>query len=364
ATAASIARIIGLPAIDAPGAGPVTLALTGTGARPGGDAPWSLKGAIGGTAIDVTGRWNAEAAEAFLGRISLDSPDISPLAQSLLIAVPQIPPGQPLRIEGGVDVIGYRITIRDMKASVGRAPVTGEIAFNLAEFGRVAGQLRMPEFDARILAPLIFGVGLEQAAGWSGAGFPAPAGVTLPGDLWIEAGRVRLTDDVVVDGSTFILRFDQGLLFLEHATGTSRDLTLTAQAVLRRTGRSVSLSGRTVYRGRLPTLGGAGDGEIEFTALGDSPAQLVGALSGGGALRFRGLAMPALGQATFMDLATQSARSGAPTRTALSDSIRSRTVGRLAVPDGETRVTLAGGVMRFGPVTIHDGMNSVIAAAS
>lgn len=363
-SAGPLLRKLGLPAIDAPGAGPLRLTLAGAGPSQGTDAPWSLHGRIGGTTIGVAGSLKADPAETFAGRISIESQNISPLAQTLLVAVPKVPPGQPMRLDGGLDLRGYRITIRDMRAAFGQTPVTGEIAFNLAEFGRVAGQLRTSFFDAAVVAPLIFGFAEEPGVGWAPAAFPSAAAATLPGDLWIEADRARILDGLTVERSSFVLRFDNGLLFLEHAAGRIGGTKLQAQGTLRRSGRAVSLAGKASVAGDLPAPGVTGDGEIEFTAIGESPAQLVGALSGGGALRHRGLALPTLLHSTFADLAAPRERGGVITGAALAERLKAGVSGRLPVPAGETRLTLAGGVLRLGPVSLHDGHNGIMAGAS
>jgi hypothetical protein len=199
---------------------------------------------------------------------------------------------------------------------------------------------------------------------WSSAAFPAAAAVTLPGDLWIEAGQAKLAEGFVVQNPKFVLRFDNGLIFLDHARGTLSGAAVTAQGTLRRSGRSVSLAGKFGFSDAAAFAGGKGDGEIEFTALGDSPALLVAALNGAGHLKFRDLTLPALSRTAFTDLAAQRDQAGVLSRTMLTERLRSEVRETLALPPGETRLTLAGGVLRAGPMPLTDGVHAITAGAA
>ncbi len=86
--------------------------------------------------------------------------------------------------------------------------------------------------------------------------FQPAALATLPGDLWIEASQVTL-GDVTIQRPRFVLRFDNGLVFVEHAEGEWMGGRLTGQATLRRIEAAVSLSTRLALEGgqlaRLPS---------------------------------------------------------------------------------------------------------------
>ncbi len=361
-SAAQFARQLGLPAIDIAAAGPVRLALKGGGLAGRAAAPWSVAGVLGGLDVDLRGEWKADPAESFAGRIRLSASDVFPLAQTLLVAVPRVTPGTPLSIEGGVDLRGYRITLRDIDARFGATPATGEIAFNLAEFGRVAGQIKMPFFDAAAVAPLIFGEPRDaNMAGlnWSSAAFAPPAAVTLPGDLWIEAAEARLMDGIVARQTGFVLRFDNELLYLEHARGKLGDLSVQAQATLRRAGRGVTLAGRASLAGDLPGGRGRGEGQLEVTALGESPAQVMASLSGQGKARLSGVAVPALRPQVFSEIAAAATSADAFSGTTLAARLGKAMTESLPLPAGEMSLALAGGVLRAGPLALDDGANAI-----
>jgi hypothetical protein len=360
-SAARLARQIGLPAIDIAAAGQARMILEGGGLVGRAAAPWSLVGVLGGLNVDMRGEWKADPAESFSGRIRLSTPDVFPLAQTLLVAVPRVMPGTPLSLMGGIDLRGYRITLRDIEARFGATPATGEIAFNLAEFGRVAGQLKVPVFDAAAVAPLIFGEARDgpAASGWSAAAFPPPVAVTLPGDLWIEAGEVRLMEGLVASQAGFVLRFDNELLYLEHARGKLGDLAVQAQGTFRRSGRGVTLAGRASLAGNLPGAPGRGEGQLDVTAIGESPAQVVAALSGQGAVRLSGVAVPALRPQVFSEIVGSTAPVDSFSRTVLASQIKNALTASVPLPPGETRLTLAGGVLRAGPLALDDGANAI-----
>ncbi len=353
-------RKLGLAAIDAPGGGPVRLSIKGAAPAPGRNAPWIAEGTIGQASVRVTGDWKSDASEPFAGEVVIDSPDISPISQTMLVAVPNVQPGSSFRLRSGVDLRGYRITLRDMKAEANGIPVAGEMSFNLAEFGRVAGQLRTTVFDSGLISPLIFGVGPAATAGWNVGAFGSAAAVSLPGDLWIEAGRARLADGLEAEDARFVLRFDNGLLFLEHASARVSGLDVRAQGTLRRSGGAVGLSGRLGFAGGSP-FGGAGRGEIEFSGVGDSPAQLVGSLAGGGVITLRGATLPALARGAFTEIAKPGERGETIGRSALVERLRAARTARIPLPDGESRLVLAGGQLRAGPVQLTDGDHDITA---
>jgi hypothetical protein len=361
-SAARLARQIGLPAVDIAAAGPARIVVEGGGLAGGAAAPWSAAGILGGLDVDIRGDWKADPAESFAGQVKLSASDVFPLAQTLLVAVPRVPPGTPLSLSGGIDLRGYRITLRDVDARFGATPAAGEISFNLAEFGRVAGQLRMPVFDVTAIAPLIFGEAREPVAaplGWSAAAFAPPAAVTLPGDLWIEAGEARLLDGIIARQAGFVLRFDNELLYLEHARGKLGDLAVQAQGTLRRTGRGVTLAGRASLAGDLPGASGRGEGQLDVTAIGESPAQVMAALNGQGAVRLSGVAVPALRPQVFAEIAGSGAPADAFSRTALAAQLRRALTASMPLPASETRLTLAGGVLKAGPLALDDGANAI-----
>jgi hypothetical protein len=361
---AGLLRQIGLEVIPLVSAGPVDMRLTGGGVTAASPVVnWTLKGLFGGLDANLEARQTASLVEPLAGRVRLAARDLAPLAQTLLIAVPAVAPGQDLQLDAGFDLRGYRITLRDLSLRSGGSRVRGEIAFNLAEFGRVSGQLRIDRVDAATIAPLLFGSPPVDrlAAGWDSRPFGPAAAATLPGDLWIEADALNVAG-LAIAKPRFVVRFDNGLIFLEHAEGEWLGGRLTGGATLRRSDAAVSLSGRfgleNARLDRLPIpaaqgLPGRVAAQLDVSAIGDSPAALVGSLSGVGRLDIREGAVAGLAPDTLGALLAATPPNFAEvTREALAAALARRLQGRLPLPQGQTTLALASGVLRAGPLRV------------
>jgi AsmA family/AsmA-like C-terminal region len=362
----SLIRQIGLEAIPITGAGPVDLRLTGGGLSNGiAAADWTARGIFAGLALDIAARQTINPAEPLNGTIRLSANDLSPLAQSLLIAVPAVTPGQNFALTAGFDLRGYRITLREFDLTTGGTRTRGEITFNLAEFGRVSGQLRMGRLDASAFAPLIFGEpqgeGLPQI--WGAARFSAPAPITLPGDLWIEAEGVDLGEGLVVNNPKFVLRFENGLIYIDHAEGEWMNGRLKAQATLRRNLHTVSITGRFGLEGwhldRIPVLAansslrGRASAQLDLSATGESPLGLMTALAGNGRLDIQSAEVSGLAPGALDGiLKTPQGEFAAVSRETLAVTLRQRLNGPLALPAGPMPLTIGAGVLRAGPLRV------------
>ncbi len=375
ASPAGLLRQIGLDAIPVHSAGPFDLRLAGGWASartPSVD--WSLNGLFGGLQIALSARQTTSLAEPLTGEIRLSARDLAPIAQTLLVAVPAISPGQDLAARARFDLRGYRITLRDLDLASAGQRLRGEIAFNLAEFGRVSGQIKAGKLNVDAVAPLIFGAPRidPPAAGWDRRPFQPGALVTLPGDLWIEAEQIAL-GDVVIGRPRFVLRFDNGLLFVEHAEGEWLDGKLAGQATLRRIDGSVSLSTRIALEGgdlaRLPFapvngLNGGVSAQIDVSALGDSPSALVAALAGTGRAELRDAGVAGLPPGLLDSLIRSQPREfSAVTREALTAAVERRLQGRLPLPAGPHPLAVAAGVVRAGPIRAPAGGEATLEAA-
>ncbi len=372
---AGLLRQIGLDAIPVVAAGPFDLRLAGGWASARTPAvDWSLNGLFGGLNVALEARHTTNMAEPFAGQLRLSARDVAPLAQTLLVAVPAVSPGQDLALQAKFDLRGYRITLRDFDLTSGGQRMRGEIAFNLAEFGRVSGQIRADKLNMDGLAPLIFGAAQSDIQGtrWDSRPFQPAALATLPGDLWIEASQVTL-GDVTIQRPRFVLRFDNGLVFVEHAEGEWMGGRLTGQATLRRIEAAVSLSTRLALEGgqlaRLPfappqALAGTASVQLDASALGDSPAALVSALAGTGRVELRDGAVLGL-QAGLLDglIRTQPTEFAAVTREALTAALEKRLQGRLPLPLGPHPLALAAGVLRVGPIRSAAGGEATVEAS-
>lgn len=371
---AILLRQAGLDAIPVATAGPVDLQIRGGGASARTPSvAWSVKGRFGGAEVDLAARETTSLVEPYSGRIRLSARDIAPLAQTLLVAVPAVTPGQDLALDAGFDLRGYRLTLRDLDIRSGRAAVKGELAFNFAEFGRVSGQLRMGRIDGSAIAPLVFGApAADRALGWSRQPFGAAALATVPGDLWIEADTLDLGEGLAIQRPKFVLRFDNGLIFVEHAEGGWLDGRLTGQATLRRNEANVSVAARFgLENGRLDLLPlrtaegglrGRAAAQLEASAIGDSPAALVGALAGAGRLDIRSAAVAGLTPGALDGILRMTdVDFAAVTREALTANLERRLSGTIALPAGQTPLALAAGVLRAGPFRVPDGGGEITA---
>jgi uncharacterized protein involved in outer membrane biogenesis len=378
ASPAALIRQIGLEAIPVTGVVGVDLRLTGGGVsstHPSVD--WTLRGAFGGLSIDGAAKQTFNAVEPLTGRIKLAAADLSPLAQTLLVAVPAVTPGQSFALDAGFDLRGYRITLRELDMSSGGAKVRGEITFNLAEFGRVSGQLRTGHFEASSFAALIFGepqdaaLAKDKAAGktadairsWGAARFNAPVPITLPGDLWIEADSVSLGDAVRIDKPRFVLRFENGLIYIDHAEGGLLDGRLQGQATLRRNQQTVSITGRFGLEGwhleRMALLApegglrGRASAQLDLSAMGESPMALVTALTGTGRLNIQSGELQGLSHGALEGILKKSeADFAAVSRESLTAALQQRLTGMLRLPSGATPLSIGAGIVRAGPLEV------------
>ena len=297
----------------------------------------------------------------FEGLLVADSSDLGPLANAMEFDPALGLTGAGLKLNGRVLSNLDQITITDLRATIGTMPVQGEIAFRIAENGKVAGQLRVPSVDFSALAGLVTGPGLApvKEGRWSSAPFGKAFQPPLRGDLWIEAAQGRF-DRLTFEPAKFVLRFDDQAISVEYADLRGAAARLTGDVLLRRNGAALALTSRLKWAGadlsRLWPEGpkGTSEGDVQMSARGDTPAKVAETLTGAGEVVLRNLVVPAHDPAALNRLLT-------PLAAAPSDaiSLARRLEAELqrapmAVPQTRSSLVLVDGVARLASVALDN----------
>ncbi|CAN1543800.1 AsmA [Rhabdaerophilaceae bacterium] len=277
-------------------------------ARPGGlrgpgHVRFSLKGnprrlletnvnaSLAGITLAAEGNLNLFRQAPFEGKFNLSTVDIAPLHRAFGGGAPVVADGTPARIEGRYFSEFTKLTLTRFVADIGGKKTEGEISFDVARGGKVAGQLRMGDMGlASLLVPAIGGREIPLTGPLGGQPFAPGLAPLLAGDLWIEAKSIAVSDGLAVQDPKFVLRFAPDLVSIEGFEGRRDDARFSATLTLARRDGQVEAAGRLGFA-RLPVPGISGriSGEIPFTSQGATPAELIGALSGGGRMTVEGV---------------------------------------------------------------------------
>lgn len=276
-----LSQIGGADAGSMRGSGRVKLSLEGNPRR---QLATHLDAVLAGTEIEAKGIADFVRTQPFDGTFRLETVDLAPLHRALGGGAPVVAAGTPARISGRYFGVLTKLTLTRFDAEIGPNRIGGEISFDFARGGQVAGQLKMGALDLRTLLAPVLPAG-EPIAFHGNRPFPGGRHPFLVGDLWIEAQRLLLTDQFHLDQPKFVLRFAPEIAAIEgldaERAGARFNATIT---VGRRDGR-LEMAGQIGFeRLALPGLSSRIAGEFPFTAQGSHPSGLLASLAGAGRL--------------------------------------------------------------------------------
>lgn len=322
----------------------------------------TLGGAIAGMEIEMEGTLNPfRPTRPLEGRLRFSSGDFSVFHKAMGGGAPQVQQATRARFDGRFFFEGPKITLTAFQSEFGPSRVAGEVSFDFARGGQVAGQLKMGELAlATLLGPIS---GLPSEA-MTQAQFPtAPLASALPptfaGDLWIEAERL-LVGGASLRNPQFVLRFAPGLVAIEglealHGETRDSEARYGATLTLSRKGKALEAAGRLAIQNARFTEGpGRFSGEIPFSASGETAQDLLASLGGAGQLTVRGLVLPEADLAALGRIATRPLDALLPIEENRIGGLVDQELRRasLSLPDMTLPVTVINGQLRLGGVAI------------
>ncbi len=342
--------------------GKLNIALEGNPRR---QMSLKLSADVLGTQVSADGGVNLFRAQPFDGLFTLRAVDLAPLYRALGGGAPVLPDGTPARIQGRFFADPSKLTLTAFSGEIGPNPVQGEISFDFARGGQVAGQLRLGDLHLpTLLATALPLPGLPVLQGPASA---QPFAVSVPpfrpGDLWIEARSITLAEGLRLEDSKFVLRFAPGVFGIEGFDAENGLTRVSGQMNLLRDGELINLAGRLAIA-RLPLPGASAEveGDVPITSQGRSLQELIANLGGAGQVRIGSITLPAAEPAALARLFQRPMTELAPIDEnrlgGLLEPELQKAPARL--PDLMLPFTLAGGVLRLtsgpipaGPVTLQ-----------
>ncbi|MGY2052075.1 AsmA family protein [Methylobacterium sp. JK268] len=296
------------------------------------------------------------------GEVTLDSPDLRPLAGILgRNAAPSGP--VPARLTLGLGRQGDRPRIA-LAGSVLGAPVTATLL--RAPDGSLAGTAQLDRLSlpwaASALVLNLPGGGTEA---WPATRFgPVPA-LPVRGSLGLTVRHLDLGRGLVAEAAQLDLGLGPDGLSLNLYEGAVAGGRLAGRVTLARQGDQATVSGEASFADLvIPALtggevvGGRLTGALRFGAAGASLAALVGNLAGSGEIGLADLTVRALDPAGPDRALTRLLAEDDPLRSGRVEQVVSEELGRGALTlAGPLRVpaALVGGVLRSGSLTLDPG---------
>ncbi|MGL5445746.1 MAG: AsmA family protein [Rhabdaerophilum sp.] len=336
------------------GAGRVQLHLEGNPRR---HMNTKLEMALAGLDLKADGLVDIFRAAPFDGTFRLEAVDIAPIYRALGGGAPSVPNGTPARIAGRYFAETRKLTLTAFDATVGPNKVAGEISFDFARAGQVAGQLQMGELRLETLLSPAFQPADASAA--EGAR-PLQRGVRpfLAGDLWIEAKSLRIGDGLALDEPKFVLRFAPDLAAIEGLEAEKGEARLASTITLSRREDKLEAAGRFSFsRLALPGTSGRITGEFPFTSQGGTIPELLASFSGAGRVKAEGFIVSAAEAGALARVLNRSTNELQPLNENRIGGLieQEMRAGTLALPALSMPITIIGGVARISAPTFEAG---------
>ena len=195
---------------------------------------------------------------------------------------------------------------------------------------------------------------------WSEAKFAPPPLRPPSAAIKLRVGALDVADALTARDFATTLRFDKGRLDLDDFAMRIAGGGASGHATLRRDADAVTMTGalaldlvaldRTGFSGR---IGAA----LDFASTGRSPAALINGLAGSGTVTFAGAALARSDPAALDRVVAKAQTPDAPLDETNIAFAFSNELNRapLAIPDVSAPLSLSAGVMKIGPIEIHEG---------
>lgn len=288
---ATLLRQLGLNTVPIEAIGASRVALTAHGTR---GEPFETKLAtnFGATKLDVEGRFDLlSAMPDGSGSLTLRSPDLTPLLQTLAIAFPDMTGRLPAETTGRVALDKGEVTLGDLKGRLAEVETRGTLHWRRAAAASapsLTGTLNVDRLSVSSLVGL--GLGREQpttgGATWSRQ--PFAVGLVDPPRtaIALEINALDIVPGFTAKGAKLDIGVSQNVVSIEKLTGDLAGGRVEGGARLRRDGRQATLEGRLALdhvRIRLPdTLDADLNAKLDFGGSGGSSLALVSSLAGSG----------------------------------------------------------------------------------
>jgi len=316
--------------------------------------------AAAGASLSGEGTFSfSETAPLFAGRVTMKAGDLGRLAEVLARPLPGAG-ALPLELTADATLGSKGLSLVNLAATAGGVPLHGRLTVD--EGGRLEGAVHFERLALADVATLALGP-LPMAPdgrAWSGERLGAAA-PPADGVLTLTVGRLVLTPTLTLRDATLRLSLHPAGLAIDDLNGELSGGRIKTSMTMRREGSLAAISARgkltaiplsAIVGRRLP---GTLSGDFEIGTAGESPARLVANLAGGATLSLAdasisGLDPSAVSRMVAQALAADTLRPDLPAvTTALAEALDA---GAWPLPQLSGPVSLSGGVLRFGPLTM------------
>ncbi|MFL9826752.1 AsmA family protein [Rhodoplanes sp. SY1] len=370
---AALAALTGLDRLVALDQRPATVALSG-GGRLDGEVTGKLDVASGGLWVSATGSGRREA-DGPSGRA-----EVTVTASDARLLVPAGAGPVPLSLHTRLTLSGPDLRLDDLAGRLAGASLKGHLGLHLSEPRAVTGRIATSDLDMAPLVAALAGAARRpatpagrDAAPWSAEPFGRPGFADLFGRVEIEAGRAVLLPGLVARDLRTAVRFDGFAVAVEEARGRLADGGLSLDAELRQVPMGLSLRTRLALAdadlaalvpgsGKTPPAAGRVSVSAELDGIGLSPAALVGALHGSGAVTVTDVQLAGL-DPKAVDAGIAAVERGLPLERLAGWLGPALEGGRLTVAKAGGAVSVVDGRVRLGPMeTTADGTDVKLTA--
>lgn len=377
--AADVNALIGLVAAEriAPvtqETGRFTLALTG---KPDGETKIDTRLSSAHLDLRASGNLRAVASEDRSGALDIA---IGPTreTQPRLIWPGAPAGGVPVALNGALkfDSVGMRFD--RLQAQVAGSDLSGRLGIGFGRPTVLDGEIKADTIDVAALLAAVTGLGAasdRDKADWSATPFVTQAWPSMIGAVTVSAARATLFSTMRAANLRTGLRFTGNDVAAESIEAELYGGKLSGEAVLRRGGEGLSVSGRIALRDadaaqllgaqNASAVSGRAGLQLQFEGSGLSPRAMVGSLNGSGRITLDKGRVAALDPKAFA-AAIRSVDQGLPLDASRIRDVVTRALdaGPLVVHNAEAQLSIAAGVVRIDSFAARTDAADLIASGS
>ena len=370
---ATLIALLGLDRVLAVDELPGRLTLAAKGPL---DGNIHVEGKVEASGLDsaVTGTLRLSGHPASWGnfQVQATAADLRPLHR-LLTGQPGT--ATPVTARAALAVGGSRLAVTDIVAHAGQSSLGGHIAFDLAKNPiAIDGVITADAVDAPGATALLLGLPASgSGASWSDAALGGGAFAPVSGAITFKVAQAALTPALSAQDVAGIAKFTASAIALENIAARLAGGRLTGSLVFHRNPDGLTLHSKlgladvaaaAIASPGLQVTGGDLTMTLVSDGAGATPAALIGSLHGGGNVTLKGVQFAGLDPAAFEAARQAAGPDGAVDLGKVQAAVSAALArGHVTVPQGETAVTIASGVMTLKRVALQTAGGAQLAVA-